>query len=265
MKSETANGTTIHYVEAGSGPNLVLVHGYPLNSQMWEKQIEALSDQFHIIAPDLRGFGKSASNEPFTMESIADDLHALLSKLDALPAALAGLSMGGYVALAYAKKYPMDLNALILIDTRAEGDTAEGKQNRQKHIELVRSAGSAAIAEQMLPKMLSEQTCKGMPDVSQALRRIMESTPPKTIEHALAALRDRHDQTENLASIAVPTLILVGEQDAITPPAMSQKMRALIPRSKMSTIGCAGHMSPMENPDEVTRRLREFLQSLPNS
>jgi pimeloyl-ACP methyl ester carboxylesterase len=262
MPQESVNGTTLHYTEAGTGPNLVLVHGFPLSSLMWEKQIAALADRNRAIAPDLRGFGKSPSNDPFTMESLAEDLHSLLIRLDLCPVVLAGLSMGGYVALAYVKKYPMDLRGLILIDTRAEGDTAEGKQGRQKMIELVREAGSAAVAEQMLPKMLSEETCRGMPNVSQALRKIMESCPPLTIEHALLALRDRKDQTENLPSIPVPTLILVGEHDAITPPAMSQRMHELIPRSKLATIPCAGHMSPMENPEEVNRQISEFVGSL---
>jgi pimeloyl-ACP methyl ester carboxylesterase len=262
MPHESVNGTTIDYTQAGSGPNLVLVHGFPLSSQMWEKQIAALADRNRVIAPDLRGFGKSPSLDPFTMESLADDVHTLLDRIEALPCVLAGLSMGGYVALAYCKKYPRDLRGLILIDTRAEGDTAEGKQGRQKMIELVREAGSAAVAEQMLPKMLCEQTCTGVPDVSQALRKIMESCPPLTIEHALLALRDRKDQTENLPSIPVPTLILVGEHDAITPPAMSQKMHELIPQSMLATIPCAGHMSPIENPDEVNRHIREFLATI---
>ena len=262
MPTKTVRGATIHYLEAGKGPCVALVHGYPLNAQMWEKQLEALSDRYRVIAPDLRGFGQSGSSEPFTMESLADDVHALLEELGALPCVLAGLSMGGYVALSYVKKYPMNLRGLILIDTRAEGDTAEGKQNREKQIELVRSAGARAIAAQMLPKMLAADTCRGMPDVTQSLRRIMEACPPKTIEHALLAMRDREDHTHDLASIPVPTLILVGEHDAITPPAMSQKMHDLIPHSTLAAIPCAGHMSPMENPDEVSRHIRDFIAKL---
>ena len=125
------------------------------------------------------------------------------------------------------------------------------------------SIEAAAVAEQMLPKLLSERTAKDSPDIVRAVRRQMESTSPLTVEHALIALRDRHDQTGHLASITVPTLILVGEEDAITTPAMSQKMNQLIPRSAMATIPRAGHMSPMENPDAVTRHIREFLDSLP--
>src|SRR4051794_24342748 len=115
MPSKSINGTTIHYTEAGSGPSLLLVHGFPLDSRMWEKQVAELSARYHVLAPDLRGFGRSASNDAFTMESLAEDLHALLVELNVCPVVLAGLSMGGYVALAYAKKYPMDLRGLILL------------------------------------------------------------------------------------------------------------------------------------------------------
>lgn len=262
MPTQTVNGATMSYVESGSGFPLVLVHGFPLSARMWDEQVAALSQSHRVIAPDLRGFGKSPSSDPFTTESLADDVHALLERVGALPCALAGLSMGGYVALAYVKKYPTDLRGLVLIDTRAEADSQEGKQNRQKMIELVRHSGSTAVAEQMLPKLLCERTLREAPQVVRDLRQIMQSTPALTIEHALAALRDRPDHTTHLPSIGIPTLILVGGQDVLTPPECSKKMHDLIPRSRLHEIPDAGHMTPMEQPGIVIEQMKSFLAGL---
>src|SRR3954468_9117156 len=153
MPTQNINGTTLSYSERGAGPALVLLHGFPLDSRVWEAQAADLSNRFRVITPDLRGFGQSKSDTPFTMESMADDVHALLKEIGALPAVLGGLSMGGYVALAFAKKYPSDLRGLLMIDTRAEADTSEAKEKRNKMIQLVRDKGSKAVSDEMLPKM----------------------------------------------------------------------------------------------------------------
>ena len=263
MPARTVNGASIHYQEQGQGElAIVLLHGFPLDSRVWKAQVEALSGRHRVIAPDLRGFGRSASADAFTMESVADDVHALLADLGALPAVLGGLSMGGYAALAQAKKYPTDLKGLMLIDTRAEADTPEGREARQKMIELVRQKGSAAVAEAMMPKMLAAGTAATSPAVVRELGAIMESQPPRTIENALVAVRDRPDFRDDLASIAVPTLVLVGEADAITPPAMSETMHKNIPNSKLVKIAGAGHMTPMEQPEAVNRAIRDFVGSI---
>jgi pimeloyl-ACP methyl ester carboxylesterase len=262
MPSASVNSTTLHYIESGSGPNVVLVHGFPLDARVWEKQVAAFSDRYRVITPDLRGFGKSPSNVPFTIESLADDVHALLEEIGARPCVLGGISMGGYVALAHVRKYPTDLRGLMLFDTRAEGDTPEGRQNRMKMIELVRSAGAVAIADQMLPKLISDYTSTHAPEVGHQLRRSIESCPPRTIEHGLLALRDRPDHSEFLPSISFPTLIVVGEHDALTPPVLSQRMCDLIPSSELRTIASAGHLSPMEQAQAVNGHIRRFLDAL---
>jgi pimeloyl-ACP methyl ester carboxylesterase len=262
MPSIDINGTQFNYSERGAGTPLVLVHGFPLDSRIWDDQVAALSDRYRVIAPDLRGFGQSRSDQPFTMESLADDLHHLLTKIGALPCVLAGLSMGGYVAFAYDSKYPTDLKGLVLIDTRCEADAAEGKQKRDKMIETVREFGSEAIANEMMPKMLAPDAEQCRPQLMQKLRAIMESCPPKTIESALAAMRDRRDYRDRLASIAVPTLIVVGDQDAITPPPMSEFMHREIPKSKLVVIKGSGHMSPMEQPEQVNHALRQSIEGV---
>lgn len=262
MATRNVNGVTIFYTDRGRGTPLVLVHGFPLDWRMWEAQVAELSSRCRVIAPDLRGFGHSRSDAPFTIESQADDLHVLLDEVGALPCVLAGLSMGGYIALAHARKYGVDLRGLVLVDTKAEGDTPEQKEGRQKMIELVRTNGSKAVAEQMLPKMLSADALRNRPAVVQTLRTIMETCPPTTIENALVAMRDRPDQTPYLASISVPALIVVGEADAITPPAVAQAMQRRIPRSQLVTITGAGHMSPIEQPAQVNRPLSRFVDAL---
>ena len=196
------------------------------------------------------------------MESLADDVHALLGELKALPCILGGLSMGGYVALAYAKKYPTDLRSLALIDTKAEGDTAEGKAGREKMIELARTQGTKAVADQMMPKMLAPDADKTRPQVKRELDQIMNAQTPLTIEHALAAMRDRPDFVAHLPSIATPTLVIVGEHDAITPPGGAEKMSQAILKSTYVMIRGAGHMSSMEQPQQVTDALRRFASGL---
>jgi pimeloyl-ACP methyl ester carboxylesterase len=257
MPDRTINNTTLHYEESGAGlPPLVLLHGFPLDGRVWNGQRSALSNHFRVIAPDLRGFGKSApATSPFSMESLADDVHALLEAIGALPCMLGGLSMGGYVALAYVKKYPGDLKGLALIDTRAEGDSPEGKQARQKMIQLVREKGSSAVADQMLPKLLAPDALNNRPALVKELRAICEGCPPRTIEYALMALRDRPDRIPDLPSIAVPTTIIVGDQDSITPVAMAETMNKGIPRSRLVVVKGAGHMACMEQPEQVSRAL----------
>jgi pimeloyl-ACP methyl ester carboxylesterase len=252
----------MNYVEKGHGTPLVLMHGFPLDSRVWESQADDLSDRYRVITPDLRGFGHSVSSSAFTMDSLAEDVHQLLARIGALPCILGGLSMGGYVALAFARRFPNDLLALALVDTRAEADAPAGREARNTMIESVKTGGSKVIADQMFPKMMGEQTVKHRQDIAHRLRHIMESQSPTTIAHALAALRDREDHMGNLASIAVPTLILVGKEDAITPPSMSEAMSKLLPHPQLVVLPNSGHMSPMEQPDEVTRAIRRFAETL---
>jgi pimeloyl-ACP methyl ester carboxylesterase len=229
---------------------------------MWDAQVERLSDHYRVIAPDLRGFGRSIRHDPFSIESLADDIHLFLEQLGAVPCVLAGLSMGGYVALAYAKKYQSDLRGLILVDTKAAADTAEGKQGRQKMIDLARLSGAQGVAEQMLPKMLAPGTLQSRPDVVKSMRTMMEGCSPQTIEHALVAMRDRPDRTGELPSIKVPALVIVGDGDAIIPPDVAEGMSTAIPSAKLETIRGAGHMSPMEQPEQVNRAIERFMAAL---
>src|SRR5687768_13783229 len=163
MPELTVGGDQIHYQEKGSGPAVVLIHGFPLDLRIWDAQVAVLSGQNRVIAIDLRGFGQSRSARPFTIQDLADDVHQVLTQIKAAPAVLGGLSMGGYVAMAYMVKYPTDLKAVMFIDTKAEGDTTEGKAARMKMIESVRQGGSKVVADQMMPKMLAPDAAASRP------------------------------------------------------------------------------------------------------
>ncbi|MGH7177747.1 MAG: alpha/beta fold hydrolase [Tepidisphaeraceae bacterium] len=257
MPTANLNGFSMNYLEQGQGRSIVLLHGFPLDAGVFDDQVQALSDRFRVIAPDLRGFGGSTSDAPFTIESLADDLHQLLSRIGALPCVLGGLSMGGYVALAFAEKYPRDVAGLVLIDTRSEADSSEGKQKRNAMVELVRERGARAIADQMLPNLLAA------PVAPDRLLRMMSAVPAATIQNALRAMRDRKDYTSLLSSLKLPTLIVVGEKDAITPPALARAMHQAIAGSRLLIIQGAGHLTPMESPEDLSNAIREFVSGIP--
>jgi 3-oxoadipate enol-lactonase len=260
MATYSVNSTTLHYIEKGSGQPLVLLHGFPLDSRMWNGQIEELSSKWRIIAPDFRGFGRSPAGGPFTVPSLADDIHELLAGISAVPCVLAGLSMGGYVAMNYAREFPQTLRGLILVDTKDAADSPEQRDNRNRMIDVAKTKGSPAIAEVMLGKMLSPDTAEHRPAQVKLLRAMMEACPATTIEHALVALRDRPDMTAELPKISISTLIIVGDSDAITPPSVAEGMKARIPKSQLALIKGAGHMAPMEQAAQVNRAIRQFVE-----
>jgi pimeloyl-ACP methyl ester carboxylesterase len=256
------NGNTIHYEERGQGLPVVLIHGFPLDGRTWEAQLAALSDRWRVIVPDLPGFGQSRLARPFTIESLAHDLHELLVRISALPCVLGGLSMGGYVSFAFVAEFLKDLKGLILVDTKCEADTPEGKQNRLKMIQTAKAGGAKAVADQMMPKMISPAVAQSRPQVPRCLRQIMESVHVATIERASLAMKDRRDYTGELPFMAVPTLIVVGHDDAFAPPAVAQAMQRQLPKARLSIIPNAGHMAPMEQPEAVNEAMRAFLLSI---
>jgi pimeloyl-ACP methyl ester carboxylesterase len=266
----------MNYEDVGDGPVLLLVHGFPLDRTMWTHQIDAFKSDHRLIVPDLRGHGQSeAPRGPYRMDQMADDLRALLAELEIEQVVLAGLSMGGYIALAFWRIYPHLIRGLLLSDTRAAADTAEGRQNRYAMIEQVEAEGTESIVEGMLPKMLSPATLENEQKIVLHTRRMMTNTPPAGVVGALQGMARRPDSTPTLATITVPTLILVGEDDAITPPAEAEAMRASIraprhgrtarhvPDVTLARIPDAGHLAPLENPAAVNQALRDFLASLP--
>jgi pimeloyl-ACP methyl ester carboxylesterase len=241
----------------GEGPTVVLVHGYPLDGAMWSGVARALSSRFRVLKPDLPGRGETPAESAGTMSGYADFLAAVLERIPD-GAGLAGFSMGGYAALALAKRRPPNLKALALVDTRATADDEAGRGKRDEAIATVRSGGVAPIAEAMVPKLLSPESLSNR-DLVERLRRIMSRQKPGTVEADLTAMRDRPDSRDTLPGIGIPTLVLVGEADTLTPPADSQAMAAAIPGARLVTVPGAGHLTPMERPGAVAAALGEFF------
>lgn len=243
--------------EMGAGPPVVLVHGYPLDGAMWSGVARVLAAKFRVLKPDLPGRGETAAPSAGTMEDYADFLEAILGQLEA-PAGLAGFSMGGYAALALARRRPEKLRALALVDTRAAADDEAGRARRDEAIATARASGTGPIAEAMLPKLLSPLS-QGNRDLTERVRRIMMRQKPETIVADLTAIRDRADARPWLPEIAIPTLAVVGEQDALTPLSDAAAMAEAIPGARLSTVPGAGHLAPMERPGAVAGALVEFF------
>jgi 3-oxoadipate enol-lactonase len=254
------NNLQISYTDTGSGRPLVLIHGYPFNRSLWADQILVLSNSYRIIAPDLRGFGESeASQEPSTMNLLAADVAQLMDHLKIPRATIGGLSMGGYVALAFYKQFASRVRALILADTRAQADTEEAKETRAQQAEKALSDGMAGIADAMLPKLLTPETVSKHPEIVKRVRDMMLKTKPEGAAAALRGMAERDDQTELLPKISVPTLILVGAEDAITPVADSEKMHHAIAGSSLVVLDHAGHVSNLERTQQFNDALLHFL------
>lgn len=261
------NGIRLAYSDSGAGsPVAVLVHGFPLNRSMWDPQIGALrAAGARVIAPDLRGFGASEAGPPgpLTMDHHADDLAALLDALRvAEPVVVVGLSMGGYVAFAFWRKHAARVRALALLDTRASPDSADAAANRHALATSVEALGSPRpVIDAMLPRLFSPHLPRGS-RIEQQVVGMMAGTAPRSVAEAERGLAARTSSVETLRSISVPTLVVVGEFDALTPPDDSAAIASGVPGARLVTIAGAGHMANMENPDEVNEALVAFLRSV---
>lgn len=268
MEKISVSSSTISYVDCGAGTPILLIHGFPLDHTMWNSQIESLSKSARVIAPDLRGFGltplaEGDAERGITMETYADDLAELLDAIGIQePVVLVGFSMGGYIAWQFVRKYTARVRALVQCDTRAAADTDEARAGRLKMAENVAQWGSGRVAEMMGPKLLAPQTFQRKPEVVAAIRSVVEHTDPAGIAAAQRGMAARPNVNALLPTIQVPTLILVGEQDAISPPAEMKSIADAIPGAEYAVVPRAGHMTTMEEPDAVNEALLRFVQGL---
>ena len=250
--------------DIGTGLPVVLLHAFPLSRVMWRPQRETLIDMCRLITPDLPGFGESLplTGTP-TVDGMADSVAEMIDALGiAGPVVLGGLSMGGYVAFAFARKYPDRLAGLILADTRAEPDDDTAKANRDKMIALAQTSPASVIVEQMLPKLLGTTTHARRPELVEEVRRIGSAQRPVGIVGSLHMLRDRPDSRPTLGQIRVPTLIVVGREDVLTPPKLAESMAAGIAGAKLVVLDEAGHLSNMEQPAAFTDAVRRFVAGI---
>ncbi len=263
MPFATVNDIRLIYDLRGHGIPVLWIHGFPLGRWLWDPQVTALADTARSIAVDLRGFGGSSAPEgPYTMEVYAADLRGLLDALGIDRVVLAGLSMGGYIAFAFYAAYPERVQGLILADTRHQADTPEARAHRYALIERIRAEGTPAAVEAFLPRLFGATTQRERPDLVETLRRKMLTNPAAGLIGALQAMAERPDRTELLPSIRVPTLVLVGEEDAVTPPEVARQMAEGIPGARLAVIPQAGHLANVEAPEAFNETVRAFLQEL---
>ena len=246
---------------AFDGP-VVLLHAFPLSAAMWRPQVDALSPDWRVITPDLPGFGSSAESAVATMSEMAEHVLRVLDSMGAERAVIGGLSMGGYVTLALHRMAPHRFEAMMLADTRATADNETQKDARRKMIATVRADGATAVADEMLPKLLGKTSQKHKPELSAQVRGIIESASPAAIAAAAEAMMHRPDSTSMLSSVAVPALIVCGEEDVLTPPADAHALNQHIRGSRLELLPEAGHLSNLEAPAAFTKALRGFLTTL---
>jgi pimeloyl-ACP methyl ester carboxylesterase len=269
----TAGGRTIRWREtnpAASRDNrpcpIVLLHAFPLSAAMWESQFDAFG-HWRVIAPDVRGFRSpdgpavEPPGEP-TMDELATDIEHILDALGIPSAVIGGLSMGGYLAFALYRRAPARFRALVLADTRAGADSEEAKVARRKMQALADSGGAAAIAADMLPKLLGETTRRERPGLVARVRSLIEANSPNAIKGAIGAMMTRQDSSPFLQTIPCPTLILVGAEDGLTPVSAGEEMQHAIPGSRLVAVPRAGHLSNMEQPAAFNAALAGFLEDL---
>ena len=264
MPRVTVNNIELNVTEAGTGLPVVFLHGFPLDHTMWRAQLDAFASSCRIVAPDLRGFGASGVTEgTVTMEQFADDVAGLLDALDiTVPVVLCGLSMGGYIAWQFARKFPERLRGLILCDTKAVPDTPEGAAQRHKTAELALSEGMPLLVATMQPRLRAESTRASRPEVLAELQRMMLGCAPAGVAAALRGMAARPDATPLLRDIRVPALLIGGAEDKISPPDEMRQIAAAIPGAEFVEIADAGHMAPMEQREAVNAAMRTFLRSL---
>ncbi len=262
MKNIQLPDVDLAVFDCGNGRPLVLVHGFPMDHTLWNEQAAALGKHYRVIRPDLRGFGRSSTTpNKVTVNRWADDLAAMLDALAInVPIVLAGLSMGGYVAFQFFQTHRARLAGLILCDTKAEADTPSAAAARLETAERVQREGSQVLVETMLPRLLAPHTRQHRPDVVERLRQMILSGDPNGQAATLRGLAERPNFTPLLAKIDCPTLFIVGRQDIISPPDEMRAMSREIPGSKLVEIENAGHVSPLEAPQEVTAAMENFLR-----
>jgi len=261
MKAEI-NGAEIFYTDTGdkSATPIVLIHGFPFNSDMWRPQIDLLKDSYRVITYDVRGHGRSdVGDGQYTLEMFVDDLIALLDYLQLEKVVLCGLSMGGYIALRAVERNPERCHALILSDTTSNADSNEAKLRRAASIKTIKSTGARPYAEEFPKAVLSPHTFLKGSGVVETVKSMIQSNSTLGICGALLAMAARTETTPSLPKISVPTLILVGREDKTTPPELSEKMHQLIPNSELQIVSNAAHLSNLENPEEFNTHLHNFL------
>lgn len=259
MAYELVQSTRLWYADAGTGKPILLLHGFPLDSRIWDDILPLLTPHRRVITLDLRGFGQSDESPAFSMRQLALDVAGFITLKKLGPCCVAGLSMGGYVAQELASEHPELLSHLILLDTKAESDNTEARNKRIEMAKLARDQSAQAVADQMMPKMLAPQHT---PEVEAKLRTIMQSQRTETIAHACIAMRDRENYLNTITSLSFPVDMIVGQHDAISSPELMRFMHQKVNYGRLFEIPNAGHITPMENPQATATAILQSTENL---
>jgi 3-oxoadipate enol-lactonase len=260
-----ANNITVSYNDEGpeKAPVIIFIHGFPLNKSMWNSQVEAVKDNYRVIAYDIRGHGNSELGAiDFSIDLFVQDLLLFMDALKIEKSILCGLSMGGYIALNAIENYPERFSALILSDTNCTADTSEGKENRMIAIESIKENGVEKLADGLIPKLFATESLEKNSKEISFVRKMIEKTEIQSLNKSLHALAERKETCSKLTEIKVPVLILVGKEDKITPPEAAETMHEKIKNSSLYIISLAGHLSNMENSDEFNSQVKKFIDSI---
>ncbi|MBH0187953.1 MAG: alpha/beta fold hydrolase [Nitrospira sp.] len=259
----TINGIALAYSDTGHGLPIVFLHAFPLNRTMWAQQEAGLSPHCRVVTIDLRGHGESdAPLWHYSLNQAAEDVRALLDHLSIRQAVFVGLSMGGYILFALYRKHADRVKGLVLADTRAQADTPEGKEGRFQMAQTAYKKGPSAVADIMIPKLLSPVTIRTRPEIVHRVRMMIEGNQVSGIAGDLMAMAERPDSIPLLKQIHCPTQIVVGELDQATPLSDATLMADQIPGARLAIIPGAAHLANVEQPERFTHIVRSFVESV---
>jgi 3-oxoadipate enol-lactonase len=254
METVNVNGIHLAFERHGKGTPLVLLHGFPLDHHLWDEVVPLLEDRFDVILPDLRGFGDSTTvDSPYSMDDYASDIAGLLDQIDIQKAAIVGHSMGGYVALAFARLYPERVSGLGLVSSQLPADAPERKEGRYKSAADVSANGIGSVVETMTPKFTSAEKLQAL------ARASMERQPPAGYIGALKAMAERMDSTALLSSLKVPVVVIHGDTDALIPIDRAREVKATLPEAHLIEIPGAGHIPMLEAVKETAEALQKLV------
>jgi pimeloyl-ACP methyl ester carboxylesterase len=263
MPQITSGDADIFYEVLGSGPPVVLLHPFPANHNLWKPAAQALTTRYRVILPDLRGHGESGIGDgPATMEKHAADIARVLDHEEVRRAAFVGVSIGGYALFEFWRKYRARANAIILCNTKAQADTPEARAVRLQAATFVLDRGTELFFGSMIPKLMGKTTRDTRPDLVEGALRMMRTMSPEDVAMVQRGMAERQDSVETLKTINVPTMLVTGDEDILTGVGEAELMRQNISGSEIKLIAKAGHYSPWEQPEEVGKLLRQFLDRL---
>jgi pimeloyl-ACP methyl ester carboxylesterase len=255
MEKVSVNGIQLAYARSGEGPTLVLLHGFPLDHHLWDEVVPLLENTFDVITPDLRGFGESTTiDSQHSMDNYASDIAGLLDQLEIQRAAIVGHSMGGYVALAFARLYPDRVSGLGLVSSQVLADPPDRKEGRYKSAADVEANGIAAVVETMTPKFTSDERLQAYARIS------MERQQPAAYIGALRAMAERIDSTPILSSFHFPVVVIHGDSDSLIPIDRAREVKAALPQAHLVEFPGAGHMPMMEAKEKTAEALKRLAQ-----